>query len=523
MRRGVIWLVVALVTCVYLLSMSGRQASPDEEVFYRQAETYAWQQRLDLAPIGTVPPGHYTVTGVGSRTYSIYGPTLLAAHLPLVVLGRQLPASAFVPLRTLRDQPFAEVPFDDMNGRWAFALAGPLAAALVLVFVVRLARHWQLSPAATVVAVLVAGLATPLWAYTKSAFRDVPLAAMMLAGLTETMVACRCRSWRRAALAGALLGLAFVAKDQAIVQGGLAAVYVAACIGAGGVIAVVAGFVAASLPILVFKWAAAGALGHASGYPLLDQLSTPFFTGFTGLLFSPGKGLLFFAPVAVVALLGCRERWRADRGETAWLLVNLLSMVAVASVWWFWHGGLSWGPRLLLPLMPWLAVLAVCGVAAAPARSAESGRAHEPLRRWRMLFVVCVVAGLLVNAAGLALDWHLYYVLQEARYGGAGATEEEIYGHIAFTPADSMILFGWRAAGLLTTVPPPDELHDSPIAPAWYVMQRSRELLILEAWRLRHWSYLALVAVLCVAVLVLGGAAALLGRQKMPRPEARHA
>jgi hypothetical protein len=88
----------------------------------------------------------------------------------------------------------------------------------------------------------------------------------------------------------------------------------------------------------------------------LSRFSEPWGLGHLGLLVSPGKGLFVFTPLALVAigglvraLLGAEERARAGMlGAAAvahWLLMGR---------WSEWHGGESFGPRMMTDVLPLL-------------------------------------------------------------------------------------------------------------------------------------------------------------------------
>lgn len=109
------------------------------------------------------------------------------------------------------------------------------------------------------------------------------------------------------------------------------------------------------------------------------RFSEPWGQGHLAVLFSPAKGLFVFTPLAILAFAGLV---RALRGGERWLAGMLglaaLTHFAVVGRWSEWHGGESFGPRLLtdaLPLLffflpegraiskPFFAVLAIVSVA----------------------------------------------------------------------------------------------------------------------------------------------------------------
>ena len=79
--------------------------------------------------------------------------------------------------------------------------------------------------------------------------------------------------------------------------------------------------------------------------------STPLLRGLRGLLFEPGKGLLFYAPLAIAGLV---LLYRATPLERVLLGGATLLLLFTMARWWCWNGALAWGPRLLLPVLPFM-------------------------------------------------------------------------------------------------------------------------------------------------------------------------
>ncbi|MFQ5449453.1 MAG: hypothetical protein ACE5E9_02435 [Nitrospinaceae bacterium] len=79
-----------------------------------------------------------------------------------------------------------------------------------------------------------------------------------------------------------------------------------------------------------------------------------FVTGLWGLLFSPGKSVFLYNPllipgcVALPVLFRTRPAWA---GLFGWIV---LSHLLLFSFWHSWFGGMGWGPRLMLVVLPYL-------------------------------------------------------------------------------------------------------------------------------------------------------------------------
>ena len=117
--------------------------------------------------------------------------------------------------------------------------------------------------------------------------------------------------------------------------------------------------VAAAVLIMAEAWIRRGGpltTGYAGDHGLKTILpysgkpgfSYPFLFGALSILFSFGRGLVFFMPGLVLAF--ARTTWKRVRAR--WLLLLMLFFVAglvlIYAKWWAWYGGLSWGPRFFV-------------------------------------------------------------------------------------------------------------------------------------------------------------------------------
>jgi hypothetical protein len=82
-------------------------------------------------------------------------------------------------------------------------------------------------------------------------------------------------------------------------------------------------------------------------YSGLPGFSYPTFLGVLSLLFSFGKGLLFFAPGLLLVFRRGLEALRPVSHVLVLWTLYLAGIVLVYGSWWAWYGGLAWGPRFL--------------------------------------------------------------------------------------------------------------------------------------------------------------------------------
>jgi hypothetical protein len=176
-----------------------------------------------------------------------------------------------------------------------------------------------------------------------------------------------------AALAGFALGWAVLTEYQAVLIALVVLVYVLASLRGRG--EVVTFLLAGLVPMAFLAWYNSVCFGgpfHLSYrytyYPLfreylaqgVESVTHPHLTVFYGITISKYRGLFFVSPVLALGLYGWWVMWRAPR----WRREALVVAVAVAVYFAFvssihvdqWDGGSAFGPRFLIPVIPFLAL-----------------------------------------------------------------------------------------------------------------------------------------------------------------------
>jgi hypothetical protein len=245
------------------------------------------------------------------------------------------------------------------------------------------------APAAALVG-LAYGLSTPAYVYATLAYGHQAAAFALLGSFFLLLRQDRRREGLGIFLAGFLAAYAAVIELQVSPVSALLGVYlVAQCVmrkrapdrvGIFAVGALVPGLLLLGYNQLAFgsPWEVAYshhvvedfARVHTGQNPL--GLRAPDWSKLGPLLWGRYRGLLFYAPILILALPGWAVLWiRRQR------LIAVVSMLAVAAVLLVnvsypeWTGGWSTGPRLLVPLIPF-AMLPVAGLLAGDSRWARA-------------------------------------------------------------------------------------------------------------------------------------------------------
>jgi len=104
-----------------------------------------------------------------------------------------------------------------------------------------------------------------------------------------------------------------------------------------------------------YNWLRYGAL-FESGYGDAGSGFCLQVTGLIGYLVAPGRGLLVFAPWALLAIPAAIRVLRARRMGEMGVLAGVAGFYLIHSMWCEWEGGWSYGPRLIVPLLPIVAL-----------------------------------------------------------------------------------------------------------------------------------------------------------------------
>lgn len=349
-RRLALWLFI-FFQALYLLTASGRVRIPDEQEVYFQAESLIDRGELAV-PQALQARVFFGKVGKDGKPYAPYGPATAVFALPHHLLARGFVSALDIGADPARDGPQRFYVLSTLT-----SLATSTAAALAVLFFFLIASTAGSQRQALVWSLLL-GAATFLWSYGTSFFGE----AFTALALTAAAWALLEDRWPRVILGGALFSLAVLCKAPLVIYAPAFAAFVwlrfprdrrwpalltcaalaaLACIG----------------HLLWNHWRFGAALdfGYDWGETIQGQ-PRPFagspLTALFGLTLSPGKGLLFFAPPLVLALIRLKQSWQRHRALAALAGACLLIGLGFYAFYVFWAGGYCLGPRHLLPILP---------------------------------------------------------------------------------------------------------------------------------------------------------------------------
>lgn len=410
------WLSLALLI-VYLLTYAGVTHSIDELAALTVTESLLVEQRWHTNQMAwdqaRIPPQN--APGLDGNLYSKKGLGLSLLALPLFALRQLWPTVGAVQLALLLNSFLT-------------------AATAYLFYRLTVALHFSTTTAA--IGALTLGLATPLWPYARTLFSEslaaFGLGVALLGAVGYRQAApdrsaamplfwCSCglallvlaRSANALLAAPFLLYIGYVSWHERVTRWPFRLRYqelFALSLPLGGAV----------MLTLLYNYARFHTW-FTFPQAAFETFSTPFLTGLTGLLVSPGKGLLWYMPVVMLIFFGL-PAWRKGgrRPEYALAAALIVSTLLLYAKWYDWTGGRAWGPRLLVMTTPALLVLCLPRL--------DHLRSADRFGRWWIGGVLGLSC--LVQLLGVLLNFELLEAIQMQ----AGVSFEQLVWSLPHTP-----------------------------------------------------------------------------------------
>jgi len=340
--------IVLLLVGVYWLTMGGHTYSVDGEIYLAGTRALAHGTTI-LDPESDMDDIVFTIPNKnGDGTTAAPIGTLLL-FMPGYVLGR-----------------IASIPFPAHSQeavlRLVYLAANSMMTALTGGLLFLLARALSAARRSAALLAVAFGLGTWAWPHSQTDFSEPGTALMLTAATLAAVLWWRTPTLRRAALVGLLAGCVVLTRSSTLVFVPVFMIFGLSCTQVEGGPTRLRQAAAFSLgglgPALLFAINSYVRFGSIfdNGYPNFSY-ATPIYEGAFGLFLSPGKGLLWYAPVCIVVVFGLRRSFIAHHRYALFVAAILAAHLAIYARFQIWSGENAYGPRYLIPVLPLLVAL----------------------------------------------------------------------------------------------------------------------------------------------------------------------
>jgi hypothetical protein len=426
--------------CIYLLTWGGHYTSGDGFQKIAWARSMLFRHTANLNEAG--PPA-FSKYSVGHSLLTI--PVLAAANLITRFTHIRCEAALYTLLFIA-------------NGVLFLYLAG-----------IYLRRRYSMSQAWY--AVLILGLCTAWWPYTKLDFSEPLVLTFLFSGFLLA-------SGGRPIIGVLLASFAITIRPDSVIPTGILCLWLG---WRAGNWRLLLRTIPAIVPALLInsvcnylRWGTIREIGYAG-----ETFSNPFLMGIYGLLFSSGKSVFLFSPPLIAGFVGLRRFANTTEGrqDALFFLSVFLTELLLYSKWWDWSGDDAWGVRFMLPGVMLMCLPAVelsrkspktAALSSAPLEEIASsfvvsGRVSAAfgLLKFRIVLTLVAGTGLVVQLLGVlisGLDYDLLVRQQTmeriALYQTPQTTNRIDFDDIRFNPRYGQIAGNWLLLRLAAGFPP---------------------------------------------------------------------
>jgi hypothetical protein len=360
---------------------TGHVSISDEVCYFYMARNFLDHGKFD-APQGALAHviSHQQFSGGGYSTPYSFGHSFYL--LPWVVVGRAL--------QVLVNKPWTAV--------FAYSFAHSLTTSLAWTCFFFILLHYGLPARRALIFSLVSLVSTLAFPYARTLFAE-PVLMLMFA--IAWLCFLRPGAWM-AVLGGLALAFAITVKPSAAVllPGFLWLAWRQTETGRHpywrlGLIALIS-----SLGLVLFglyNYDRFGGEIFTYGYGTFEGgepvgFSSPVWFGLAVFLISPGKAIWLFSPLILLGVIGWKHTWVNHRTTAIFIAWSFVSYLVLHSAWCRPEGGVCWGPRFLVPVLPMMLL---------PAALFWNQNRSKNVR---LAFTAFVTLGLFVQIIGTAVN-----------------------------------------------------------------------------------------------------------------------
>lgn len=364
--------------CWYAFLAYGGVRSADSEIVFQTGQSLADRGTFAVSGLPTWP-GFGIAKGIDGREYSVFGPLQSILLVPFIRAAELIDGTGW----------YVHPPFDlpisfhvspesidaSMNGtplntepnalRFLVSIFNVIVGALTVMIVFRLLRTLKLTPESSIIGAAAFGAGSMFQACPATMMTE-PLSTLLAAWSFLCIIPTDNHiSGRNLFISGAILGLALAAHATAalFIPFYLIFVFVVTKRNCKAVMIFLGGMFIPAVLLCWFNFSRFGNIfetGRTVDPDAIERYGYGYFVapweGLLGLFGSAGKSIILYSPIVILGATGWPVCYRKHRA----LALTVLGIVAARIIFiasrFDWNGGFCLGPRLLVPMLPFVLI-----------------------------------------------------------------------------------------------------------------------------------------------------------------------
>ena len=371
----VFFLVLIISFSIFIFTASAHRFTSDDYLAYSQAERI-----INQTPIPNFIPGETRPGLQGSNLIQWDFPTckdpIICSNVPLVYSMSLIPFIQLEQnLNILPDRDLTLDDFDDNHYVWwrntlsneetfTFLFYGPVITAISTAILFAICRTYNFSIKIAITVAFLYGFTTMAWAYSSTALSVILVSMTVLLSFYFYRKFVKNQNFFSLIFCGFSLGASVLVRYDSFIIVVIILVFLIGTILRNKsklknltcllIPLFFCAIIFMGINYIQFGTFLEYGFKTESGYGLGS--TSPIHVGVFGLLLSPGAGLFIFSPILFTIFVSFFDFYKKDKSSFLIFSAYFVSMLVFFGNLETWHGFVSWGPRYLLPVIPFLLI-----------------------------------------------------------------------------------------------------------------------------------------------------------------------
>jgi len=371
----VFFLILIISFSIFIFTASAHRFTSDDYLAYSQAERIVNQK-----PIPNFIPGETRPGLQGSNqiqwNFSTCEDPIICSPVPLVYSMSLIPFIQLEQnLNILPDEDLTLDDFDDNHYVWwrntlsneetfTFLFYGPVITAISTAILFAICRTYNFSIKIAITVAFLYGFTTMAWAYSSTALSVILVSMTVLLSFYFYRKFVKNQNFSSLIFCGFSLGASVLVRYDSFIIVVIILVFLIGTILRNKsklknltcllIPLFFCAIIFMGINYIQFGTFLEYSFKTESGYGLGP--TSPIHVGVFGLLFSPGAGLFIFSPILFTIFVSFFDFYKKDKSSFLIFSAYFVSMLVFFGNLETWHGFVSWGPRYLLPVIPFLLI-----------------------------------------------------------------------------------------------------------------------------------------------------------------------